>query len=561
VKHTLLFLLVGAALDVCGQTVGLLSNSANAFDGYTLVAPTGATRTHLIDNCGRIIQQWDSEFRAGESAYLLEDGSLLRTCRQSSNVFNGGGMGGRIERFSWDGDLVWSVDVANDTLHHHHDMAWLPNGHVVVLAWEYKSPEEAVAAGRLGDDDSPLWPPTLLEIAPNGTSGGDIVWEWHAWDHLVQDVSPDLPNYGDPADHIQRFDVNYAAVSGGGFPGGSNGGDWFHCNAVTYHPGLDQLILNSRNWNEFYILDHNTTSEEAAGPAGDLLYRWGNPEAYGRGTSSDRKLYQQHDPHWILDDGPATAGGNPDITVLLYNNGNGRPGGNASTVDELTLPWDAGTASYTLPADGEPFAPADLDWSWPENPTADFHSPNISGAQRMPNGNTLICEGNPGHLFEINGDGDVVWEYITAYNQFGAINQGDSPFGNSTFRAYRYTADYPGLAGRDLTPGPVVENNPLPFDCTLFPAPVDTTTQGIPSPASPFQIGPNPASDVVTIRSAQPVRCQLLDMWGRIVHEGADCAEQHQWSVGHLPNGLFWIRFTDAAGRPIAAPQRILIQH
>ena len=79
--------------------MGLLSNTADAFDGYTLVAPTGATRTHLIDNCGRIVNQWDSEFRAGESAYLLEDGSLLRTCRQSSTVFNGGGMGGRIERF------------------------------------------------------------------------------------------------------------------------------------------------------------------------------------------------------------------------------------------------------------------------------------------------------------------------------------------------------------------------------------------------------------------------------------------------------------------------------
>lgn len=561
VKRFFLFLLIGAAFDLSAQTVGLLSNTAEAFDGYTLVAPTGATRTHLIDNCGQIIQQWDSDFRAGESAYLLEDGSLLRTCRQTSNVFNGGGIGGRIERFSWEGDLMWSVDLANDTLHHHHDMAWLPNGHLVVLAWEYKSPEDAAAAGRLGDGDSPLWPPALLEIAPDGASGGDIVWEWHAWDHLIQDVSPDLPNYGDPADHIQRFDINYAEVSGGGFPGGSNGGDWFHCNAVTYHPGLDQLILNSRNWNEFYILDHNLTTEEAAGPAGDLLYRWGNPQAYGRGTSADRKLFQQHDPHWILDDGPTSAGGDPDIAVLLYNNGNGRPAGNASTVDELTLPWNAASGSYSLPPEGEPFAPTELDWSWPEDLTPDFHSPNISGAQRMPNGNTLICEGNPGHLFEINGAGDVVWEYITAYNQFGAVSQGDNPFGNSTFRAYRYAPDYPGLAGRDLTPGPVVESNPLPFDCSLSPASVDTTTQDIRTPDGHVQLGPNPASELLRIQADRPVRCDLLDAMGRSLACGAALSDHHELEVGDLPNGLVWIRLTDVHGRPVGTPHRILIAH
>ena len=62
------------------------------------------------------------------------------------------------------------LHLANDTLHHHHDMAWLPNGHVVLLAWEYKSPEEAAAAGR-SDDDGPLWPPVLLEVVPEGDFG------------------------------------------------------------------------------------------------------------------------------------------------------------------------------------------------------------------------------------------------------------------------------------------------------------------------------------------------------------------------------------------------------
>ena len=234
---------------------------------------------------------------------------------------------------------------------------------------------------------------------------------------------------------------------------------------------------------------------------------------------------------------------------------------NASTVDELTLPWDAATGSYTLPPEGEPFAPAELDWSWPEDLTPDFHSPNISGAQRMPNGNTLICEGNPGHLFEINGTGDVVWEYITAYNQFGAVSQGDNPFGNSTFRAYRYAPDYPGLAGRDLTPGPVVENNPLPFDCSLFPAPVDTTTQDIRTLDGLVQLGPNPASELLRIQADRPVRCDLLDAMGRSLVSGVALADHHELEVGDLPNGLVWIRLTDVHGRPVGTPHRILIAH
>ena len=542
------------------QTVGLLSNSPEAFDGYTLVAPAGATRTHLVDNCGRVINHWDSEFRAGESAYLLEDGTLLRTARQPSTVFTGGGMGGRIEVFSWEGELNWSYTLANATAHHHHDIAWMPNGHVLILAWEHRSPEEAEAAGRL--DDGPLWPPMIIEVAPDGEEGGEVVWEWHVWDHLVQNVNPDLPNYGNPADHPGRFDVNYAEVSGGGGPGGpisGSGGDWFHCNALAYHPGLDQIILNSRNWDEFYILDHGTTSVEAAGEAGDVMYRWGNPEAYGRGVSSDQTLYTQHDPHWLNDEGPTALGGDPDATVLLYNNGNARPGGAASSVDELTLPLQSDGTYYL--AEGQPYGPEMLDWSYPEFPFLEFFSPYISGAQRQPNGNTLICEGNDGHLFEVTSDGEVVWEYITAYNQFGPINQGDSPFSNSTFRAYRYAPDYPAFDGRDMTPGDPVESNPLPFDCELHPAPVDTTTQAIPMHDVHLRMGPNPARTTLSLEADRPVRWTLRDLAGRPILDSKTPATRHLIDVSMLSSGVLLIDVADATGSPLMAPCRILIEH
>ena len=547
------------------QTVGLMMNAPDAFDGYTLVAPTGATRTHLIDNCGRIINQWDSEFRPGESAYLLEDGSLLRTARQPSTVFNGGGIGGRIERFSWEGELLWSYTLANDTAHHHHDMAWLPNGNVVLMAWELKTAEEAAAAGREGG--GPLWPPMLVEIEPTGAEGGNVVWEWHAWDHMIQNVDSTLPHYAGPANSPTRFNVNFGQVTGGGFPGGNAGGDWFHCNALAYNAALDHLMLNSRNWNEFYIIDHGTTSEEAAGPAGDLLYRWGNPQTYNRGDAEDRLLFQQHDAHWLLGEGPSMTGGDPAFTALIFNNGNGRPGGDGSSVDELVLPWDdeAEPSTYTLPPDDDftaPFAPWALDWTWPENPTMGFHSHNISGAQRLPNGNTLICEGNKGELFEITTDGDIVWKYITAYNQWGAISQGDDPFGNATFRAYRYAPDFAAFDGKDMTPGDPVEGNPLPFDCTLYPAPVDTTgTTGIETSDVELRFGPNPADHTLFIRTSTPSSVRMTDLSGRTIHFPNEQQVQHDIDVSGWPSGVLLLQLLNANGLPIGSPQRLHIRH
>lgn len=58
-------------------------------------------------------------------------------------------------------------------------------------------------------------------------------------------------------------------------------------NGIDYNPVLDQIALSTHNLNEWYIIDHSTTTAEAAtssggnsGKGGDLLYRWGNPAAY-----------------------------------------------------------------------------------------------------------------------------------------------------------------------------------------------------------------------------------------------------------------------------------------
>ncbi len=525
-------------------TIGLILDTPDAFEGYTLISASSATETHLIDNCGRVMNQWESEYRMGGSCYLLEDGSLLRTARLNSDTFFGGGRGGRLERYAWSGELEWSYDYASDSAHHHHDMAVLPNGNILILAWEFHSNSEAQELGRIGDEN--LWPPQIIEITPMGVNGAEIVWEWHAWDHLIQNINPSLPNFGEPSDFPNRFDINYEGPTGVG-PMSSRNGDWFHCNAIHYNASLDQIMLNSRRWNEFYILDHSTSSDEAAssaggsaGRGGDLLYRWGNPEAYGRGGNADQRLFGPHDAHWLQNE-EGTTDASPSASVLIFNNGTDRPGGPRSSVDELTLPLQP-DGTYLL-SDGAAYGPSNLDWWYPTEDTPIFFSPFISGAQRLPNGNTLICEGDDGRIFEINPEGEIVWEYITATSQFGPNTQGNEPFENATFRAYRYGFDFAGFQDEILHPGEPVELNPYASDCDTASDDSEIIHENLPLEIS---FGPNPFSDVFRIESKHPLLFTLFDMMGRPILQGSTLDKSvFIWS--HLPNGSYVLKWADTS--------------
>ena len=441
-----------------GQTVGLFLNTSKASAGYTLFAPKHNTVTYLMDNEGRVIRQWKSEYEPGQSAYLLPSGHLVRAGMLRVQGGTGGGEGGRIEEFDWDGNLVWEFNHASRDYQLHHDFKLLPNGHVLALMVERKSREQAVAAGfdpNLLRDDF-LVPDAVVEIEPIYPKGGKIVWEWHVWDHLVQNTDPAKPNYGDPAAHLERVDV---ACNGRGTPA-----FWNHMNSIDYHPGLDQIVLSVRGCNEIWVIDHSTTIREAAsqaggryGKGGDLLYRWGNPAAYGLGTSREKQLVQQHDAQWIPD-GCAGAG-----HMTIFNNGYDR---GWSSIEEIVPPTDA-NGRYVLET-GRPYGPDQPVWHYEAKNRTEFFSSEISGAQRLPNGNTLICAGIVGHLFEITPAGEMVWQYVNPMVRGGILAQGELPgkdtrghLWNAVFKAHRYPPDYPGLIGRDLTPKGVIE---LPAD-------------------------------------------------------------------------------------------------
>ena len=512
------------------QTVGTFLNAPEAFDGYTLLDPMGSTNTHLINNCGEVVQTWTSDYNSGGACYLLEDGSLARGCRVMG-AFAGGGIGGRLERMSWDGELEWWLDWADDTQHHHHDFAWMPNGHVLVLAWELKTQEEAAEAGRV--NPQLMWPESITEIAPTLPSGGEVVWEWHAWDHLVQNVDPSLANHGEPSDHPHRIDVNYANVGGGGGPGGANSGDWMHANAVNYNASLDHIAISSRRFNEIWIIDHNTTTEQATGPAGDILYRYGNPEAYGRGSEEDRMMFGQHDVQWIPEGHPQAG------DLVIYNNGAGRPGCECSSIDVWSPPFEDG--AYPVPQD-DAFGPETWLWSYPEVLNASFYSSNISGVQPQPNGNFLICQGANGRLFEVTQTGDIVWEYINPEGNFGVSIQGSNPQQNNVFRAYRYAPSYPGFEGRDLTPGEPLEGLGE-FTCDLFPADTETSSTDVASWTDVPVLGahPNPANHVVTLRTNVAGLWTVRNAMGQsVAHQRVLASESLELGTADWPAGMYF---------------------
>ena len=124
-------------------------------------------------------------------------------------------------------------------------------------------------------------------------------------------------------------------------------------------------------------------------------------------------------------------------------------------------------ANYRLDP-GVAYAPAEPVWTYTAATPSDFFAPYISGTQRLPNGNTLICDGVHGTLFEVTPAGKTVWKYVNPTTGSGPLRQ-DEPVpteqlrsgrvvpANQVYRAYRYAPDYPGLQGLDLTPGEPIE--------------------------------------------------------------------------------------------------------
>ncbi len=173
--------------------------------------------------------------------------------------------------------------------------------------------------------------------------------------------------------------------------------EWTHGNTVAEMPDGD-IVVSFRYISTVVIVDHRS---------GEIIWKIGPPT-----------LAQQHAPTPL-------ANGN----LLIFDNGTHRI--NHPVPYSRVIEVDAATKQIV--------------WSYQERRLFDFFSPYISNAQRLPNGNTLICEGNFGRLFEVTRDGLIVWEYVNPFFARPA-GQPDAPVHNSVFRAYRYSREEIAMA-------------------------------------------------------------------------------------------------------------------
>ncbi len=530
------------------RKVGLfLNDSAYTYNGYTLFAPKHYTSTYLINNQGRLIHKWsNSQYAPGQSVYITPTGHLLRACMIQGQIGTGGGEGGRVEEWTWGDTLIWQFTYSSPNYIAHHDIRRLPNGNILMLAVEKKTVAQCLASGfeqsRLSSEiitKGYMVPDYIIEVQPVYPSGGNIVWEWHVWDQLIQDYDSTKLNYGNVASHPELVDCD---------------GDgrllpcfWNHMNAIAYNTRFDQIILSVRGNSEIWVIDHSTTTQQAAGHTGgryghggDLLYRWGNPSCYKIGNSSTQKLFEQHDAQWI--DSLYPGAGN----MICFNNGVNR---GYSSIDQFVPPVDSLGFYYRAP--NSAFGPTALIWTYTATPPSSMYASDISGAQRLPNGNTLICYGTLGNFWEVTPSGQLVWKYVNPVINTGALYYDDTiPHDpthptetmNSEFRVQRYSPSFSGFIGKDMTPGSYIE---------LYHVGIREEGSGIPEKYNLHQNYPNPFNPSTTIRYEIPksglVTVKVYNVLGKeietLINENQTSGVYRlNWNASDYPSGIYFYK-------------------
>ena len=442
--------------DVTIDTEVIVHDPARADRGYTLICNYNDTFTYLVDMLGRVVHKWalPDGMQIWANYMLLENGHLIRAILERDPGIDKGGPCSIIQEVDWDNNLVWEYRAEKDYFRVNRDMRVLPNGNVLYISFGRRTREEALAKGRLEKhlvNCKEIYPIGLVEV----NREKEVVWHWSFWDRFVSATTGDITDPG-------LLDINATFFT--------HEADTIECNAFDYDPVTDRILVNSAQTSEVYVIDHATVDyadpekgiAAAAGAAGNFIARMGNPANYGAGqpgnchrikvhkgfgpvcadrlydlekppTNGDRTLFQQHGPGWI----PRGQGLRGEGNILVFNNGLFREPEDYTTVEE----YDPDTGKIV--------------WAFAGREKYALKSWLMGGAQRLSNGNTLVCGGQHGHLYEVTETGDVVWEYIIPLSREG-IKQQVKGENITIYNVRRYSSDYPGLSGRDLTPGKTI---------------------------------------------------------------------------------------------------------
>ncbi|WP_250434831.1 aryl-sulfate sulfotransferase [Hanstruepera flava] len=371
-------------------------NSNLVENSYVFAIENGGTKSYLLDKAGFKVYEWELDTRLGNDLEILPDGRLIGMFKVNDPIFTFGGGGGIVKILNIDGSVDWEYEYASENYIAHHDVELLPNGNVMFLVWERIPMNEAIAAGVNTNHD--IFTETLIEVNP---TSNQIIWEWHSFDHIIQDQFPALPNFGNLTNNPNLININYNII---------DNGDIMHANGIDHDPLNNVIYISVNYYSEVWVIDHSTTTAQAAtseggnyNKGGDLLYRFGNPETYN--NVGERLFYNNHFANILENNVPGNG------NVLIYMNGSHIE---QSTVYEFEMP---SALELTPNVNNEPT----VVWSFTDD---NLFYGRISGAVRLQNGNTLICEGDYG-FWEVSPLGEIAWKY-----------SGDD--GTSFWRCYNY---------------------------------------------------------------------------------------------------------------------------
>ncbi len=344
---------------------------------YILYTPMKSPNTYLVrksDN--EIVNVWESEYEPGTHLALKENGNLVRSGRIPNENFGPlPGMGGLFQEMTPSGEVIWEFQYSNEKVMAHHDFELMPNGNLLIIAWELIDLETAIENGKDPEaltNFTDMKVDKIVELKPEGSDSAEIVWEWRIMDHLVQDFDELKLNYGVISEEINKYDFNHVQTSMA---------DLTHVNAVDFNESTNEVLLSVNSISEVWIIDYDN-------PELGIKSRYGNPETY---DAEKERIFTAsiHDAEWIQNGKPGEG------NMLIFDNGGGNAG-RFSSVREFKLNNDNSLEEVWTYSTGD----------------ESFYSARLSGAERLSNGNTMICEGDQGRIFEVSPKGEVVWELL-----------------------------------------------------------------------------------------------------------------------------------------------------
>jgi hypothetical protein len=513
------------------SSASFMSVSGAFSSGYILTGAYAGKTTVLIDKEGKIIHTWDHAHLLdscnGYSSYLLKNGNLLRTAQVANAKKITGAMPwqGAINEVDPSGKVVWRYVLSNDTFTMHHDIKPLPGGNVLAISFMVEPRARLIAAGvdtnllRSASGAKFILSEKIIEIKPTYPEGGEIVWQWVMFDHVVPKA---------------QASAHPELISGGIVGMLYNQTQWVHMNGLDYCSETDLIVFSSRVFSECFVIDHGTTMAEAAGHAGgkrgkggDILYRWGKPANYD--ASGATTIDCLHCPNWI----PKGYPGEGNI-IFFHNNGMGMQG---SQVIEIAPPRDqSGKFQY---ASGKAYGPTQP--TWMVAPGDSFSSGEMGSAFRLPNGNSLAHVAYPRNdimndsacstVWEITPEKKVAWIY--RLKQRSAMEEGLMGGMKESYNPAKimyYPDDYEGVKNL-LDP-----NRPH-------------TTVTIPQKANAPQARFNPITGIIEASNLAGGEVAIISPLGRKVLSARPAANQCTLGTRGLSRGMYVLKTRAPAKR------------